>query len=257
MSAFTPLQQPLATDRQLRYLHELILVRADIPLGEPEKVAPPLRAFVPHAGMTMEQASKAIEMWKMVPTKRDRWQEVKTEASREVYKWLHSDTEATVAKRWDTILEPHFFVEREVRGLHWSGARLRIDRILRPKGWTWACGHSHAIGFEIKTDRAKWPDVVAQAADYANTTWVGLDEGGVVLVGVSVSDVELTRQLSPVGCFGFSIQPAWIEPHQSAPDLHIYWNGSRMWTGTTNPERPAQQRIARTGWCPVRKFGSR
>lgn len=257
MSAFTPTQQPLATDRQLRYLHELVIRRANIPLGMPERVDPALRIFVPHAGMTMEQASKAIEFWKLIPTSWNRWQAAKNERSQKVRQWLHGDAEAVVANRWDTILDLHFFIDREVRGLHWSGARLRIDRILRPKGWTWDCGHSHAIGFEIKTDRAKWPDVVAQAADYANTTWAGVNEGGIVLVGVSVPDIELTRQLAPVGCFGFSIHPAWIEPHHHEPDLHLHWNGTRMWTGTTDPNRTAARRIAHTGWCPVRKFGSR
>ncbi len=88
--------------------------------------------------------------------------------------------EKTLAQQYLNELEPHFHIAREVQGRHFSGKRLRVDAVLRPKVTAeWKC-QDVAFAIEFKDterfrqqsfdtkDYTKW---LAQCVDYANTEW--------------------------------------------------------------------------------------
>lgn len=88
-------------------------------------------------------------------------------------------TESSLSSLYIADLEPHFYIEREIKGNHFSGKRLRLDAVLKPKvtsGWK---RENVAFGVEFKdTNRfaqdyntknlTKW---LAQCIDYTNTDW--------------------------------------------------------------------------------------
>jgi hypothetical protein len=79
------------------------------------------------------------------------------------------------------IFQPYFHIQREIKGLHFSGRRLRLDLLLRPRNSSEWKNPDTAFGIEVKmpnTERG-WGECsrhFAQACDYANTLWdnVGL-----------------------------------------------------------------------------------
>ncbi len=88
-------------------------------------------------------------------------------------------SEAALSNLYLTDLEPHFYIEREITGSHFSGKRLRLDAVLKPKAASMWKREDVAFGIEFKdTDRfAKSYDTknltqwLAQCIDYANTNW--------------------------------------------------------------------------------------
>jgi hypothetical protein len=77
-------------------------------------------------------------------------------------------------------LRHYFHVEEQVQGTHWSGKRLRIDAVLRPRESELWARPDVAFGIEFKNVApnndggmnalTRW---AAQAVDYANTQWDG------------------------------------------------------------------------------------
>lgn len=74
------------------------------------------------------------------------------------------------------ILSPSFYIEKEVKGTHFSGERLRIDAVLKPKeSFLWK-NPNISLGIEFKSvenlkstkNITHW---VTQCIDYANTNW--------------------------------------------------------------------------------------
>lgn len=88
-------------------------------------------------------------------------------------------TEALLKANYLSELEPHFYIKQEACGTHFSGKRLRLDAVLKPKltlNWK---NPNVAFGIEFKdTERfsksydtknlTKW---LAQCIDYSNTSW--------------------------------------------------------------------------------------
>lgn len=74
------------------------------------------------------------------------------------------------------MLNKHFDVAEQVCGTHFSGARLRIDAIVKPKDNSRWKNPNVCFGIEFKfheklestKDRTHW---VKQCIDYANTNW--------------------------------------------------------------------------------------
>jgi len=74
------------------------------------------------------------------------------------------------------ILSKHFFIEKEVFGTHFSGCRLRIDAVVKPKETSMWKNKNVAFGIEFKAKEkldglkasTHW---VKQCIDYANTQW--------------------------------------------------------------------------------------
>lgn len=88
-------------------------------------------------------------------------------------------TEASLSDRYLAELEPHFYIEREVGGTHFSGKRLRVGAVLKPRLSSDWKRNDVAFGIEFKdTERfgqnydsknlTKW---LAQCIDYSNTNW--------------------------------------------------------------------------------------
>lgn len=73
-------------------------------------------------------------------------------------------------------LSPHFFIQREVRGTHFSNKRLRIDAVLKPKDISLWKNPDTCFGVEFKLEeklygtkeKTAW---ISQCIDYANTKW--------------------------------------------------------------------------------------
>lgn len=87
-----------------------------------------------------------------------------------------SRTESELAESSLEVLSRTFYVEQEVWGTHWTGKRLRLDAVLRPRVPTgWRDGAETAFGIEFKsgsyTRASGLHQAAAQAADYANSTW--------------------------------------------------------------------------------------
>lgn len=74
------------------------------------------------------------------------------------------------------LLSKDFVIQREVLGTHFSGARLRIDAVLKPKDISLWKNPDVVIGVEFKLeeklkstkDKTLW---IKQCIDYANTKW--------------------------------------------------------------------------------------
>jgi len=87
------------------------------------------------------------------------------------------DVKASVLAR----LEPHFHVFEEVTGTHWSGRRLRIDAIIKPKDDSEWKTKAPSIGLEFKNFRSFSPSIDmkdytkwwSQCHDYAETHFDG------------------------------------------------------------------------------------
>jgi hypothetical protein len=63
-------------------------------------------------------------------------------------------SEAALSNLYLTDLEPHFYIEREITGSHFSGKRLRLDAVLKPKAASMWKREDVAFGIEFKdTDR--------------------------------------------------------------------------------------------------------
>lgn len=241
---------PPITENQWRYLNSLLAARFDSLHDIPPEL---VGVVIPRDDMTIDEASRAIDVVKSIPSRWERQKAANLERrDRLVEHLLGIDgvDEEVVARRWDDILAWHFSIRREVTGEHFSGHRLRIDRLLSPAGWRWGCGHAHEVGFEIKTGRGS-KNVTGQAADYANTRWQKAPGDGFVIVGIFRNDPEESRHLAAMGCFAFTIEPDWST---GDPELHLMWNGTRMWSGLTTG---TTRRIPHKKWCPSRKFGSR
>jgi hypothetical protein len=72
-----------------------------------------------------------------------------------------------------TALGPMFFLEREVWGTHCSGARVRLDAILRPRDPTDWFDEAPAFGVEFKSRVDQGAEALGQCANYMHTMWDG------------------------------------------------------------------------------------
>jgi hypothetical protein len=87
--------------------------------------------------------------------------------------------EADLAERAIACLAPYFHVQREVQGTHFSGRRLRIDAILRPRDTTGWRDPDPAFGVEFKIAHQggkstnEFTNWARQAVDYTHTNWDG------------------------------------------------------------------------------------
>lgn len=90
---------------------------------------------------------------------------------------LNSRDEGELIADWLPTIEKHFYVDREVWGTHFSGARVRADMVIRPKVTDEWRNKEAAFAVEWKReekmdgrvgDTSKW---FAQCFDYACTKW--------------------------------------------------------------------------------------
>jgi hypothetical protein len=92
---------------------------------------------------------------------------------------LVGGSESDAVNELVNVFSPHFYIEREVKGVHFSGRRLRLDLLLRPiRSNEWKNPNT-AFGIEVKLPHNErgWGDCsrhFAQACDYANTSWDGV-----------------------------------------------------------------------------------
>lgn len=238
---------PVASNAQRGYIRNLLKERP-VPPAAREIIAQIAQG---QRSLTQDEASHLIDALRCTPTfadiaRRD------AEAKRDHLWGKDGVSEEVTAQRWDRELEPYFHIQREIHGRHWSGQRLRIDRILWPR-FHWSNGSQTPIGFEIKTAAGLRNDT-SQASDYANTRWelrpphpaqeADIPTQGLLLVALHRDTGEDSRPLAPHGCLAFVIGHEYRDV-----TLSIYFNGQRMWSdlrGVTN-----------NNWSPRRKFGAR
>lgn len=249
----TYLNRNPATDAQRRYLRALLETR-DVP-AEAARLAH-LANHDPSL-LTVAQASELIDMLKRAKTTREVEEDRRQGVCDRIRAYLWGTLDGTVgenvvADRWDGLLRPHFYVQREVWGTHMTGHRLRIDRVLWPR-FDWSDGTGTPIGFEIKTwsGSKKGP---RQAADYAATRWDitpphpvwenSVPANGMLLIGLHCNHRDDSRALEPFGGFAFVIEPG----NREEADLRLYYNGALMWSHH-NGVRP-------TRWGARRKIGT-
>lgn len=112
-------------------------------------------------------------------------------------------------------------LQLEVPGTHWSGKRLRLDAVLRPRNSEAWFDDAPVFGVEFKKQQLLTKDVTrlcAQAVDYAQTAWDSYGRLSVFCcppptasVYAGVSPFFLTRLLGQfnVGEFGLSAYHGW------------------------------------------------
>jgi len=172
------------------------------------------------------------------------------------------DVKASVLTR----LSPHFHVFEEVPGTHWSGRRLRIDAIIKPKDDSAWKTKSPSIGLEFKNFRAFSPSIDmkdytkwwSQCHDYAETNF---DGHGYVYV-FSYNGFSHYRARSSGGSAAAFAERFWgrlgvgeLEPtfdgYPRRPSLMLRINGTnKIWSevaGVKDGQRMSMER----------KFGSR
>lgn len=104
---------------------------------------------------------------------------------------VNSGSEEEMIRLWLPRLDKHFFVEREVWGVHCSGMRMRIDAVIRPRDTSEWKNKEVAFGIEFKSDKkssgaplgsdgARW---LAQCQDYAHCKFDGYGNLYVLLAG--------------------------------------------------------------------------
>lgn len=95
-----------------------------------------------------------------------------------VRNWKHH-TERDLTRAALAALDPYFTADREVRGVHCSGKRLRLDAVLRPRDPSGWFDPAPVFGVEFKNafagsfDTRRFTSWAAQAVDYAHTEWEG------------------------------------------------------------------------------------
>jgi hypothetical protein len=86
--------------------------------------------------------------------------------------------EAELASTVLARLEPDFIITTEVHGHHWTGKTLRLDAVATPRSLVGWARPDIALGIEFKPhpityDTRDKTGHMAQAIDYAQTTWNG------------------------------------------------------------------------------------
>lgn len=90
-------------------------------------------------------------------------------------------SENTLKQQYLQELQEHFIVQEEVPGQHFSGKRMRLDAVLRPRNPQEWKNPKVALGVEFKDvvrfsqnyDTKNLTSWLAQCVDYANTQWDG------------------------------------------------------------------------------------
>jgi hypothetical protein len=113
-----------------------------------------------------------------------------------------------------TVLKPHFDIQEQVKGKHFSGKCMRIDAILTPLNKTDWKNPNITLGVEFKNDfrlrgdtnnYTKW---LAQCVDYCHTIW---GDYGYIYVFTCPSLVEGLPSIGDTN----AVQ--WIVPRIMAP----------------------------------------
>jgi hypothetical protein len=174
--------------------------------------------------------------------------------------------ERDVASSVLSRLEPHFDIFEEQWGTHWSGTRLRIDAIIKPKDDSLWKTKSPRMGLEFKNfrrfdpsldmkDYTKW---YAQCHDYAETNF---DDHGFVYVfsynGFSHYRARFPNSPAPAlaerfwGRIGVGELQPGFDGYPRKPSLILRINGTnKIWSevaGVKDGQRMSMER----------KFGSR
>jgi hypothetical protein len=98
--------------------------------------------------------------------------------SESVRNWKYR-SEADLASAALGELGRYFTADREVRGVHCTGKRLRLDAVLRPRDPSGWFDPPPVFGVEFKNalagslDTRRFTSWAAQAVDYAHTDWEG------------------------------------------------------------------------------------
>jgi hypothetical protein len=171
-------------------------------------------------------------------------------------------SEQELADRVVKRLEPWFVVQREVRGTHCTGRRLRIDAMIRPKEPGIWRNPDVAFGLEFKVPDPRdgikvYTRWIAQAVDYTHVDWDGYGRRIILtcpgvsshLRGYAASrddrsgDVLLIRRIAGQLGIGELVLRQWH-------GLTILVNEGRIWS---------ERRLVGYGkhWTLTPKYGSR
>jgi hypothetical protein len=170
---------------------------------------------------------------------------------------VNSYSEAKTIEWFLPKLQRHFHIDREIRGRHFSGKRMRIDAMIKPIETNDWKNHSVAFGVEFKSqkivdeaamgDMSRW---LAQSVDYANTEWDGYGFVFVLVAGgISVQD---RRKAEWAQLCRLSAQLGVGELKEDKYDgMSIIFSGEHCaWSEVRGPV------VAKTNPF-IRKFGSR
>lgn len=157
--------------------------------------------------------------------------------------------EKDVSSQILTTLERYFFVYREVDGAHWTGKKVRIDAVLRPRPHLGFFDSTCSIGLEIKRGVDGLGEItkqISQAVDYTNSVFDGFgsmyvfcypdpNEGG---WGQQVSFYERFIGQLGVGFLG------------TRGGLRLRLKGHNLWSESDGTQDAKN-------WSLKRKFGSK
>lgn len=164
-------------------------------------------------------------------------------------------SELQAVQAWTQLLAPHFQIEKEVEGIHWTGRKMRIDMVLHPL-FEWHGGGHQPIGFEIKKPDTNDAKLVGQAVDYANTQWNSriIRKPVVMFIAVFAPKYHnpempcethghlLTEQLlGRLGVINFDLK--------DKTGLELRVSGEKMWSPSKG--------VRALNWSAQRKIGSR
>ncbi len=90
---------------------------------------------------------------------------------------FNSKSEEFLISQWTPVIEEHFHIDKEVWGTHFSGERVRVDMVIRPKNLQDWKNKNAAFAVEWKSrdkmdgsakNTCRW---FAQCIDYSNVKW--------------------------------------------------------------------------------------
>lgn len=117
-----------------------------------------------------------------------------------------SINEKSITETFLLHLKKDFYISREVKGIHMSGKRVRIDAILKPKSTEGWLNPDISIGIEFKDPskisssqgRGEY-DLLAQCLDYSMTEFDGVDYDSMIVLicpGIASEKNDVYRFLS-------------------------------------------------------------
>lgn len=146
-------------------------------------------------------------------------------------------------------LERHFYIDREVTGVHFTGKPVRIDAILRPiDSFEWRDPNC-SIGLEIKRGSDRVGEItkqISQAVDYANSSFDGV---GMVYV-FCYPDPAAGQYGSSRRFYERLVGQMGVGFLSDTPCLRLELKGHLVWSEATGP-------CEAKNWSLARKFGSK
>jgi len=161
--------------------------------------------------------------------------------------------ESQVACQLFEKLEPHFYISREVVGTHYSGKRLRVDAVLRPRKTSdWKCKDT-AFAIEIKRGEGGVGEAtrhISQSVDYASTAFDGFGYLYIFTYPCPLPEYFQSQNVCFYERFLGQLGVGFLRDSWQGKYMELRLKGHTVWSELNGP-------LEGRFWSLARKFGSK